>query len=412
MSSYEDWYNTLPEAMNNNKMTDKKKSDLYEKLWKDNDFWIGFKKNEIAIIKNTIWNGKISTNSYSFCERECDKSKDEKTIKRELLSNIFGIKTKQLFEDKFNEAVSGSELNKITTLHSSSLCCLLFFYNIKNNPLELELLTPKGKMKIEFTDSVFEFKSPVFNRPSNIDVVLKGNIIEPVEMNRKDVLLFLESKFAEYYLATGTTCDINIKYFDEKPDNYPNYSYEIYRGDKNILKKLNIDRKSEEKTKNNSKYYVLDSEETFYIEGIKQMVSHYCGIRNLIEGRFHKNTNNDSDKEKVALNKMIKTKHPIIILGEILFDHIIGDFSLKSGKKCIDCYKEKYKILANALYEQVKNGNLEHRLYILSEPLKYSSVNMAVKEIEPQIKAFYRMNLSAKDADSKPIKVVCCPNKP
>ena len=81
---------------------------------------------------------------------------------------------------------SGQEERRITTLHSSSLCALLFFYNVTDN----HPLTIKGVGT--FKESVFEFRSPVRDEehPSCMDVVLIGE-----DEEHKPLVLFLESKF-------------------------------------------------------------------------------------------------------------------------------------------------------------------------------------------------------------------------
>ena len=110
----------------------------------------------------------------------------------ESLANNFGIeKEKDVFIKKFEMSCSGTggELKKITTLHSSSLCALLFFFNVDTMPLKM-----RGLENCEFTQSFFEFKNKVIRYPSNIDVVLLGKN----KITNKKVILFLESKFSEY----------------------------------------------------------------------------------------------------------------------------------------------------------------------------------------------------------------------
>ena len=90
---------------------------------------------------------------------------------------------------------SGNEGDKITTLHSSSLCALLHFYNVERHPLTLEFKTKNNKKveikrRVIFNKSVFEFKSPVIGNPSNMDVVLIGKD----ENTGKNIVFFLESK--------------------------------------------------------------------------------------------------------------------------------------------------------------------------------------------------------------------------
>ena len=171
----------------------KKNKALYQALWEGVNF-------DAAV--DQTWDKKYkkySSNSYSFS-------------KASLLINIFNIKDSTLFEEKYKMAVggSGNEGDKITTLHSSSLCALLHFYNVtEDNPLTMAI---NGR-EIKFTDSIFEFKSRVIDNPSNMDVVLIGKN----EKSYENVVLFLESKFAEYYLSAGTTCrGISKKYLDNE----------------------------------------------------------------------------------------------------------------------------------------------------------------------------------------------------
>ncbi|MCR5766753.1 MAG: hypothetical protein K6G09_12365 [Treponema sp.] len=118
------------------------------------------------------------------------------------VADFFEKSNKELFLKKFQMVCSGSgdEIKKITTLHSSSLCALLFFYNVtKTN----KLIFPYSELHdIEFYDSLFEVKNQVIRSPSNIDVVLIGE-------NKKGskVIFFLESKFSEYILGINKKGD-------------------------------------------------------------------------------------------------------------------------------------------------------------------------------------------------------------
>ncbi len=372
-------------------MTDGKKQKVY-KLWE------GFELKDIpASIMQTLYRGGKSQNSYSFCETKHDKQYEPS--KCTLLRNIFGIKTKEqkdLFIEKYNQAASGLEGQRITTLHSSSLCCLLFFYNVGNgNGKSLiikDIETKNGKRTIEFTNSYFEFKNPVFDHPSNIDVVLTGNVIEGTD-KKKDVVLFLESKFAEYYLNVGRTYYISTKYLDSEESE----SGKVYLGESGLLEKLKLKKNEGEATPpkgretekgENVKYDKLIFKESFYIEGIKQMVSHYLGIRNLI-----KNCKNQYGNPEDVYN-IIKNKNPIILLGEILFDFekrmpdSIASEERKCLKNALDSYKGKYKVLVDKIREQLKDDS---NFDIISTPLTYSEVFQDSDHIvEDNIKKFYR----------------------
>lgn len=125
----------------------------------------------------------------------------------ETIQQAFNVKNKEAFEPKYKKAVSGNgdEAKKILTLHSSSRLALMVFYNVEENPITLEI---EGK-PMEFNYSTFEFKNPVIGYPSNMDVVL-------LSTDRK-VVLFLESKFSEYYMSASEKSDfISNSYIDNK----------------------------------------------------------------------------------------------------------------------------------------------------------------------------------------------------
>ena len=64
--------------------------------------------------------------------------------------------------------------------------------------------------------------------------------------------------------------------------------------------------------------FILRSEETCYLEGIKQMISHYIGIRNLF-------VTADQREDTVAYAVSAGAK---VLLGEILFTRGIGQLSI------------------------------------------------------------------------------------
>lgn len=141
--------------------------------------------------------------------------------------------------------------------------CCSFFYVSENNPLCI-----KGLDEYEFTKSIFEFKNKVIKKPSNVDVVLLGK-----NKSDENVILFLESKFSEYITGITKTekkYEVGKSYFDK--DKEACYSYPIYISSF-ADKLLRFDE-------SNHKLYA-DSDK--YIEGIKQMISHYYGVRNFLK---------------------------------------------------------------------------------------------------------------------------------
>ena len=87
------------------------------------------------------------------------------------------------FKKQFKQAISGdgNELLKMDAVKSSSLCALLFFYNVGKDK-EHQLII-NG---ITYTKSFFEYKNKVYQKPSNMDVVLT---------NDDGDVLFIECKF-------------------------------------------------------------------------------------------------------------------------------------------------------------------------------------------------------------------------
>ena len=264
-------------------------------------------------------------------------------------------KNKDTFAKKFQMACSGTgdELKKITTLHSSSLCALLFFFNVDNKKLVIKSLS-----EYEFTESYFEFKNKVIRYPSNIDVVLLGKNIK----TGKKIILFLESKFSEYITGTGKI-EVSESYFKSDCCSAPIYNC--------IEKDKSFDFKKENGFNNSEKYN----------EGIKQMISHYYGIRRFMNHEFV------ADNEDVYKN-IREYGAEEIILGEILFDNFAKNSDLE---KKLNNYKDDYSKLAKIINDQydidkTKPENIKFK--VLTESLVYSDLQEYISDF-PKIKKFY-----------------------
>ncbi len=351
--------------INTGDMTGRAKK-LYEKMWGNFEFdSIG------ATIKKTYSTRyeKDSDNSYCF---------DGEDDKEQLLIQIFGIENTGVFSEKFKMATTGSgdEALKITTLHSSSLCALLHFYNVtEDNQLILEFVTNKPR-KVRFTSSVFEYKSPVINNPSNMDVVLIGKD----SANKQEIVLFLESKFSEYYMgASSVLNDVSVKYLN---DEY--YSAPLYKED--ALGKLGLKREP----KGNEYFNLRSSDGQFYIGGIKQMISHYTGIMNVLHGEKYE----EKDIEKIKKQKRVEEaleRGAIAILGEIVFDNKVGALELRPHLECGNAYSNKYNKLAELLAKHIKEDpKVKDRFEIIKHELGYSLFEENSHKIEPNIKKFYQ----------------------
>lgn len=333
-------------------MSDRKKRNLYECMW-------GSKVFDFSVDK-TKFRGSVSNNSYTFSNAS-DKNEN---ICRNRLAELFEIQCRDLFKEKFAQSCSGSgqELKRIARLHSSSLCALLFFYNVsKENPYSIEI---DGEEYI-FTYSCFEYQNTVIpgRNPSNIDVVLVGK----EKISGKQVVLFLESKFSEYYEKPAKQVKITTAYLDNS------YGKAIYEADS--LAKMSLYTI----TQDESETFILRSQEVCYLEGIKQMISHYIGIRNLCDSH-----NRKEDAIAYAVSSGAK-----VLLGEILFTQGIGQLHIGNGEECLVSYQKKYRILADILNERLKKDGISEKFIVLGDILSYSQFQDKEYIQESQIKKFY-----------------------
>lgn len=333
-------------------MSGPKGRNIYECMWGSQAFDFPIEK--------TKFRGSVSNNSYTFTKA----SDTDEDICGNRLAELFGIKCRDLFREKFAQSCGGSgqELKRIARLHSSSLCALLFFYNVsKENPYSIEI---EGKEYI-FTYSRFEYQNTVIEgrNPSNMDVVLVGT----ERMSGKPIVLFLESKFSEYYERPGKQLEIAAAYLD---NNYGKVLYE-----EASLAKMDLDTI----TQGGKGTFILCSGKTCYLEGIKQMISHYIGVRNLCDSPDHK-----EDVIARAVSSGAK-----VLLGEILFTKGIGQLHIGKGEECFASYREKYLILAGILNKQLKKDGLYDKFTVLSDILSYSQFQDKGYIQEPRIKRFY-----------------------
>jgi len=316
-------------------------------------------------VKNTIWRGTPSKNSYCFDIQKSNNEAEKLLVIKNALIDLFVEDSTEygLFERAINQVCSGSgnEAEKITVLRSSSLCGLLNFYNVPKNPITIEVEEDK---KIQFTKVFFEVKNKVLANPSNIDLVL-------ISEDNSNVL-FLESKFAEYYLDNGLL-HISQSYLTNNDISKQFYSDEILKGfGFNIQKDKNdnivittdedgnitfaIDSKKSELTKAKS-----------YVGGIKQMVSHYIGIDNFLKEDVRSIKRFD---EEICLSADVN-----IYLGEVLFDFP----SNTDMYKYFEDYQEKYDKLVSVL-------NYNENIKLLPKILKYSDYKSRLND---RIRKYY-----------------------
>ena len=252
---------------------------------------------------------------------------DERAL--DILKRRFNLNNKNL-KDKFDEACSGngSEMNKICTLISSSLCAFLHFSSVSEE-------TPITINKIKYSEVHFEVKNKVFEKssmPSNVDIML-------ISKDRKNIL-FLESKFSEYLkpalCLTGVSKQYKPVYEEKKKYNDLYISTEDNNG-KNIVVSIG------------------DNEKHYYT-GLQQFIAHYLGVCNFINGEFEENR---ETKKKYEISNSCHVK-----LGEIVFDGWEDEF----GK-----YKSNYKDLAIILKE-ITTKNKQRNLKVYTRMFTYQKL--------------------------------------
>lgn len=293
-------------------------------------------------LENTLFRGMRSQKSLSI--KHMDTGQD--------LACIFGLDWK-IFADKYLQATSGDgqEARRIRTLHSSSLLCLLCFYGVsEERPLNLIV---EGR-QVRFTSSQFEVKNPVGTdetgkeHNSNMDVVLYGKDSQ----NGKKVILFLESKFSEY-LTWG------------KYNGISNYVYQkIYAQleESGFLERMGL---KYEECPDNPGHSDLDSvkgKTMHYAGGIKQMVSHFLGVKNAAAGKQYE----DYD----------------IYLGEIL---IKFPDSIEDAQRKFNDYEGLYKTLAEGL-----NQLSEDKFKVLGQCMTYQEV-FKDYNLDESVRSFYSL---------------------
>ena len=334
--------------------------ELKETKSSNNPIYSKFFSN--SSLEAKIWRGRPSGNSFCFINPKV-KYKERKDVVLSKLREVFNIKS-DTFKKKFEMAISGDgqEVKRISTLHSSSLAALLLLYLVKDNTLKCKL---DGK-DYTFTDCFFEVKTNVKDSHySNMDVVLVGKNLED-----RDVLFFLESKFSEY-LNTGMCNDISL---DAYKDKYEEFG--LMRD--NAIQGLLFE---EGMGKDNVKCLQIKSSsgEPQYCSGIKQMISHYIGLTNFVE-----NGEEALDpKQKSNLDDIVKLRNngAVIILGEVLF--AFDDAVDKGATKRIR-YFSIYKKLAKVL-----NANTS-KICVLPEVLTYQELLKDFK-LDKKVKDFYQL---------------------
>ncbi len=252
---------------------------------------------------------RMSKNSFSFINYKEYENEPEKIGKAvtDFFKTKFNIDVDdEVIKKKISSITEGEghEIYKIARLNSSSLCAFLHFYDVSNYPIEID--------NVKYNQVYFEIQNEVFDMPSCMDLVLKS-------IDGKK-LLFLEAKFSEYFDRHKYRYDIGKKYEG------------IYK--KIIKNDFICDSYKNKKGNDVIKLGSIDLN-AHYMEGIKQIISHYIGICNFIkDGKSYKSDDNNNEIIELENCKEIE-------LATIIFD---GWKDEKLYKKNFEKeYKKLYK---------------------------------------------------------------------
>lgn len=296
----------------------------------------------------------------------------------DIIKKCFRIENTEQFDKKYKMAISGNgeEENKILTMHSSSRCSLLAFYNLDKE--HTITLTIDGK-EVVFDCSVFEFKNPVIRFPSNMDVVL-------LSADRKAVL-FLESKFSEYYIGASEKSSLISK-------SYLTHKYAEAFYDEAWLNSIGI--RLDKGTDESKEFALVSMDGTQnYFDGFKQMISHYIGIRKRIDGKRIAADNSFENMEIAdEILSIVADPEATVYLGEVLFDKFVlpaGSEGVLDPDEAYKNYSRMYRELACKMNEVNRDAGLGQKFIVLTDDLRYSDIFRAGTFIDPYVHDFYRM---------------------
>lgn len=259
------------------------------------------------------------------------------------LQSIFQFKDTDRVFALFKQSATGKEARRINIIWSSALLPFLVFHSVDDEcPLEMDL--PGFGRKI-FTRVQFEFPNHIKNGggPSSVDVVLS---------NEEGEVLFLESKLAEYLKMDCTGPDeLPCVTYGEQ---YRKLMREKWNGVSISMKEL-IDKKGRPA-------FRLVSDKPHYLTGIKQMISHYMGIRDNWKGI----------QERIQCSKAY--------LAEVLFD-FGNEMSVKNVDP-LDDYRNMHSGLVRHLSSEAGPIN------IVQKVLTYQTVTKGMR-LPPLVAKFY-----------------------
>lgn len=304
----------------------------------------------------------VGENAWCFGENLKPAGRTSEEIRKHIIDRQFRqlskiFKFDERTRNDFRDAVSGSgnEWNEINYLKSSTLLAFLTFARVNQG---CRITIRLNGRDIVFTHVKFEMKNPLGGRggQSNMDIVL---------WNDEGDILYLESKFSEYLTTDESYKQIPSKRYRHEFARVFNHWDEFSMSDNYDY--TDKEGKIHEGFDLNSKYG------KHYIEGLKQMVAHYMGIRK-----------NKNSREKMPDGRRFKN----IYLAEILYKFSDKDRAALKGKD-VDPFDD-YEALHGELVKRLDEP--QSGITVIDKVLTYQDVfKNNQRLLTAEVKSFYSL---------------------
>lgn len=311
-----------------------------------------------ALLGHTFCNSYGVYSRRSFCFGDMETVAGGKAEKIEwawqTLGGVFGFCIECKDARKwFDQSVNGDgcEYTRINRLHSSSLLAFLCFHSaalLDGAGLAAGLGLKSDSFELEFESRNHLGPSERFPRPSNIDVKLTAG----------ERSLNCESKCTEYLTVVDhTKCDISTEYEVVYGELFGRDGLVLCGDQGDVVQYERRQYNGTDKGKRGMEALLLKSNKPHYLHGIKQMISHWMGIRYEIElGQYRP--------------------------GEVDLCEIVFDWdNLYKDRPCMD-YSKVYAALARRM------NHLDSRIKVRPGLLTYQDVFAGI-DILPAVRDYY-----------------------
>jgi hypothetical protein len=161
------------------------------------------------------------------------------------------------------------------------------------------------------------------------------------------------------------------------------------------LKSIGIDTTYDPKETEQKKFNLSTMDKTLnYLDGFKQMISHYVGIRRRIKEHEHIASDLEPKNKETAdlILEALKNPESKVYLGEILYDKFYSPEDCRNQpnpQTVLGNYSKLYSHLADKMNEIIKEDGLADKFVVLKDEIMYSEVMKRHLYLEPMTQYFY-----------------------